>query len=42
MATAYAAWIRAKGWEQKIPIKKPTPSEAVLFEKLVALDSSCG
>ena len=29
--------MRAKGWGEKIPIKKPKESEVALFEKLVAM-----
>jgi len=35
--TLYREWIKAKGWGEKIPNKKPTESEAALFEQLVAM-----
>ncbi len=37
---AYTDWMKAKGWEEKIPIKKPTESEAALFEQLVSMACS--
>ena len=37
MAAAYMEWIKAKGWGEKIPIKKPTEADAALFEQLVAM-----